>query len=66
MFETSAEVLIGLSKAFSDYERKNERACPLIPRQRSRNRLGFVHETGGSRQPYSQIETDAKLQGLCS
>jgi hypothetical protein len=26
MFETSAEVLIGLSKAFSDYESKNEAA----------------------------------------
>ena len=26
MFETSAEVLLGLSKAFSDYERKNESA----------------------------------------
>jgi hypothetical protein len=26
MFETSAEVLGGLSKAFSDYERKNESA----------------------------------------
>ncbi len=26
MFETSAEVLLGLSKAFSDYERKNEKA----------------------------------------
>jgi hypothetical protein len=26
MFETSAEVLIGLQKAFSDYERKNEPA----------------------------------------
>ena len=26
MFETAAEVLGGLSKAFSDYERKNERA----------------------------------------
>jgi rubrerythrin len=26
MFETSAEVLVGLAKAFSDYERKNERA----------------------------------------
>lgn len=26
MFETSAEVLLGLSKAFSDYERKNENA----------------------------------------
>ena len=26
MFETSAEVLIGLTKAFSDYERKNESA----------------------------------------
>jgi hypothetical protein len=26
MFETSAEVLSGLSKAFSDYERKNESA----------------------------------------
>ncbi len=26
MFETSAEVLSGLSKAFSDYERKNEPA----------------------------------------
>ena len=26
MFETSAEVLTGLSKAFDDYERKNEAA----------------------------------------
>ena len=26
MFETSAEVLVGLQKAFSDYERKNEDA----------------------------------------
>lgn len=26
MFETTAEVLIGLKKAFSDYERKNESA----------------------------------------
>lgn len=26
MFETSAEVLGGLSKAFADYERKNENA----------------------------------------
>ncbi|PRH84817.1 hypothetical protein C5L14_25115 [Labrys okinawensis] len=26
MFETSAEVLTGLSKAFSDYEQKNESA----------------------------------------
>jgi len=26
MFETSAEVLTGLAKAFSDYERKNEPA----------------------------------------
>jgi hypothetical protein len=26
MFETSAEVLIGLIKAFSDYEKKNEAA----------------------------------------
>jgi hypothetical protein len=26
MFETSAEVLAGLSKAFSDYEQKNEAA----------------------------------------
>jgi hypothetical protein len=26
MFETSAEVLSGLIKAFSDYEQKNERA----------------------------------------
>jgi hypothetical protein len=26
MFETSAEVLGGLTKAFSDYERKNEKA----------------------------------------
>jgi hypothetical protein len=26
MFETSAEFLIGLQKAFSDYEQKNERA----------------------------------------
>lgn len=26
MFETSAEVLIGLKKAFSDYEQKNESA----------------------------------------
>ena len=26
MFETSAEVLTGLAKAFSDYERKNETA----------------------------------------
>jgi hypothetical protein len=26
MFETSAEVLLGLSKAFSDYERRNESA----------------------------------------
>jgi len=26
MFETSAEVLGGLTKAFSDYEQKNERA----------------------------------------
>ena len=26
MFETAAEVLIGLCKAFSDYERKNEAA----------------------------------------
>jgi len=26
MFETSAEVLAGLSKAFSDYERKNKSA----------------------------------------
>ena len=26
MFETSAEVLAGLVKAFSDYERKNENA----------------------------------------
>ena len=26
MFETSAEVLVGLNKAFSDYEKKNERA----------------------------------------
>ena len=26
MFETAAEVLIGLSKAFSDYEKKNENA----------------------------------------
>jgi hypothetical protein len=26
MFETSAEVLVGLTKAFSDYERKNENA----------------------------------------
>jgi hypothetical protein len=26
MFETSAEVLIGLMKAFSDYEKKNEAA----------------------------------------
>ncbi len=26
MFETSAEVLIGLTKAFSDYEKKNEPA----------------------------------------
>jgi hypothetical protein len=26
MFETSAEVLAGLTKAFSDYERKNENA----------------------------------------
>jgi hypothetical protein len=26
MFETSAEVLLGLKKAFSDYERKNENA----------------------------------------
>ncbi len=26
MFETSAEVLAGLTKAFSDYERKNESA----------------------------------------
>ncbi len=26
MFETSAEALSGLSKAFSDYERKNEPA----------------------------------------
>lgn len=26
MFETSAEVLTGLTKAFSDYERKNEAA----------------------------------------
>jgi hypothetical protein len=26
MFETAAEVLTGLSKAFSDYERKNEAA----------------------------------------
>jgi hypothetical protein len=26
MFETAAEVLGGLSKAFSDYERKNEAA----------------------------------------
>jgi len=26
MFETSAEVLLGLKKAFSDYEQKNETA----------------------------------------
>jgi hypothetical protein len=26
MFETSAEVLVGLKKAFSDYEQKNESA----------------------------------------
>jgi hypothetical protein len=26
MFETSAEVLLGLKKAFSDYEQKNENA----------------------------------------
>jgi hypothetical protein len=26
MFETSAEVLIGLQKAFADYEQKNENA----------------------------------------
>jgi hypothetical protein len=26
MFETAAEVLIGLKKAFSDYEQKNESA----------------------------------------
>ena len=26
MFETSAEVLIGLTKAFEDYEKKNEAA----------------------------------------
>jgi hypothetical protein len=26
MFETSAEVLVGLVKAFNDYERKNEAA----------------------------------------
>ncbi len=26
MFETSAEVLTGLAKAFEDYERKNEAA----------------------------------------
>jgi hypothetical protein len=26
MFETSAEVLIGLTKAFDDYEKKNEAA----------------------------------------
>jgi hypothetical protein len=26
MFETSAEVLVGLTKAFSDYEKKNEAA----------------------------------------
>jgi hypothetical protein len=26
MFETSAEVLTGLAKAFDDYERKNEAA----------------------------------------
>jgi hypothetical protein len=26
MFETSAEVLIGLAKAFDDYEKKNEAA----------------------------------------
>ncbi|MBB3103308.1 hypothetical protein [Azomonas macrocytogenes] len=26
MFETSAEVLVGLSKAFRDYEQKNETA----------------------------------------
>lgn len=26
MFETAAEVLIGLKKAFSDYEKKNEAA----------------------------------------
>ncbi len=26
MFETAAEVLNGLSKAFSDYEKKNEKA----------------------------------------
>ena len=26
MFETAAEVLTGLKKAFSDYEKKNEKA----------------------------------------
>lgn len=26
MFETAAEVLLGLKKAFSDYEQKNEKA----------------------------------------
>jgi hypothetical protein len=31
MFETSAEVLGGLIKAFSDYEQKNESAWRAIP-----------------------------------
>ena len=32
MFETSAEVLTGLAKAFDDYERKNERRGAGRPR----------------------------------
>ena len=39
LFETSAEVLIGLVKAFDDYEKKSEaawRAKPMAPRTKRR------------------------------
>jgi hypothetical protein len=42
MFETSAEVLGGLAKAFNDYEKKNEPAWALNRAGSAVNRYCFV------------------------
>jgi hypothetical protein len=42
LFETSAEVLTGLSKAFDDYEKKSERAWRIEPTA-ARPKKGTTH-----------------------
>jgi hypothetical protein len=61
IFETSAEVIAGLEKAFSDYEQKNEAAWrqllfPMVDSAAPPKALAMTTTSGGNRQTVSSIK----------